>query len=73
MLYEVITSFIINTIFDSIYSLQFKRIEVPYDFERTVSSILNLFLCFTDQYFKNGVIPQLSDSNDIALFSYNFV
>ncbi len=64
-----LTSFIINTIFDSIYSLQFKRIEVPYDFERTVSSILNLFLCFTDQYFKNGVIPQLSDSNDIALFN----
>lgn len=45
------------------------RVEVPYDFERKVSEILDLFVDFKNLYFEKGYIPALKDSNDINLFN----
>lgn len=45
------------------------RIEVPYDFERSVTSILAQFETFKTLYCEQGFIPVLTDKNDINLFN----
>jgi UDP-2-acetamido-2,6-beta-L-arabino-hexul-4-ose reductase len=45
------------------------RVEVPFDFERSVTSILSRFEQFTDLYFHRGVIPVLVDRHDVNLFN----
>jgi UDP-2-acetamido-2,6-beta-L-arabino-hexul-4-ose reductase len=42
---------------------------IPYDFTKKVSEILRLFIQFKEQYFTQGIIPVLSDINDINLFN----
>jgi len=39
------------------------------DFSKKVSEILALFNVFKDQYFQKGIIPTLSDTNEINLFN----
>ena len=45
------------------------RIEVPYDFERKVTDILQLFETFRKLYSEQGIIPVLRDRNDLNLFN----
>ncbi len=45
------------------------RIEVPFDFERKVTSILSLFFEFKSLYLEQGIIPSLEDKNEINLFN----
>jgi UDP-2-acetamido-2,6-beta-L-arabino-hexul-4-ose reductase len=46
-----------------------KRIEVPFDFERKVTSILVQFKQFKEFYFHKGIIPVLANRHDINLFN----
>jgi UDP-2-acetamido-2,6-beta-L-arabino-hexul-4-ose reductase len=39
------------------------------DFTKKVSEILNLFYIFKEQYFEHGIIPVLSNVNEINLFN----
>jgi UDP-2-acetamido-2,6-beta-L-arabino-hexul-4-ose reductase len=45
------------------------RVNVPFDFERSVSSILTLFKQFNTMYANNGFIPNLADINEVNLFN----
>jgi UDP-2-acetamido-2,6-beta-L-arabino-hexul-4-ose reductase len=45
------------------------RREVPYDFEKKVSEILEKLEVYKSQYFENGIIPVLEDRNDVSLFN----
>ena len=45
------------------------RREVPYDFERKVTDILEQLKLFNSLYFKHGFIPELTDANDVNLFN----
>ncbi len=45
------------------------RVNVPFDFERKVSSILSLFEQFNSLYAQNGFIPNLADINEVNLFN----
>jgi len=45
------------------------RVNVPFDFERKVSSILSLFEQFNSLYANNGFIPNLADINEVNLFN----
>ena len=45
------------------------RVDVPYDFERKVTSILQLFKSFKSLYFEEGIIPHLNDLNEVNLFN----
>lgn len=45
------------------------RVNVPFDFERKVSSILSLFEQFNSLYANNGIIPNLADINEVNLFN----
>lgn len=45
------------------------RVNVPFDFERKVSSILSLFEQFNSLYAHNGFIPNLADLNEVNLFN----
>lgn len=42
---------------------------VPFDFEKKVTDILNLFESYKTLYFDQGFIPQLKDQNEINLFN----
>ena len=46
-----------------------QRIEVPADCTRRVSEVLHLFQHYTEGYLKAGVVPDLSDRNDLNLFN----
>jgi len=46
-----------------------KTISVPFDFEMKVSEILNLLEDYKSQYFDEGIIPLLNNSNEINLFN----
>lgn len=46
-----------------------ERVDVPYDFERKVSSILAFFEQFKTLYKENGIIPNLTDINEVNLFN----
>lgn len=46
-----------------------RRVEVPWDFERKVSDVLQLFGNFKTLYAGQGIIPELKDRNDVALFN----
>lgn len=46
-----------------------ERDEVPYDFERKVTSILALLEGFKTLYFNQGFIPELKDRNEVNLFN----
>jgi UDP-2-acetamido-2,6-beta-L-arabino-hexul-4-ose reductase len=46
-----------------------ERVEVPFDFESRVSAILDKFIIYTEQYLKDGTIPELKDRNDVNLFN----
>jgi UDP-2-acetamido-2,6-beta-L-arabino-hexul-4-ose reductase len=46
-----------------------KRIEVPYDFECSVSDVLSQFEQFKVLYFEQGLIPLLSDIHEVNLFN----
>ncbi len=48
---------------------EIRRVDLPWDFERKVSSILSLFENFRDMYFDKGEIPDLRDINDLNLFN----
>ena len=45
------------------------RVNVTFDFERKVSSILTLFEQFNSLYANNGFIPNLADINEVNLFN----
>lgn len=45
------------------------RIEVPHDFERKVTEILSLFEHFHKLYNRQGIIPHITDRNDLNLFN----
>ena len=45
------------------------RVEVPHDFERKVSEILELFKGFKSLYYDQGFIPKLNDANETNLFN----
>ncbi len=45
------------------------KLNVPFDFERNVSSILSLFEQFNSLYAKKGFVPSLSDINEVNLFN----
>ena len=45
------------------------RIEIPFDFERKVTDILNLFKEFKILYLDQGIIPVLKDINEVNLFN----
>lgn len=62
-------TYILQVIEDRINTHGCYQIEVPYDIERTVSSVLDSLKNYKDLYFVNGIIPVLSDSNDVALFN----
>ncbi|MCG8700737.1 MAG: NAD-dependent epimerase/dehydratase family protein [Bacteroidales bacterium] len=47
----------------------FDNLLVPYDFEKKVSVILQLFKDYKNQYFDNGIIPALNDQDEINLFN----
>jgi UDP-2-acetamido-2,6-beta-L-arabino-hexul-4-ose reductase len=42
---------------------------IPHDFTKKISEVLCLFIRFKEQYFTQGIIPVLSDTNDINLFN----
>ncbi|MCC8174563.1 MAG: NAD-dependent epimerase/dehydratase family protein [Odoribacter sp.] len=42
---------------------------VPYDFEKKVTEILNLFKSFKNEYAEKGIIPSLNNQNKINLFN----
>jgi UDP-2-acetamido-2,6-beta-L-arabino-hexul-4-ose reductase len=46
-----------------------QEIEIPFDFEDTVSSILAKMNRYKEQYFIKGIIPVLETKNDINLFN----
>ena len=46
-----------------------EKVVVPYDFESKVSDILSKYNTYTEQYYNNGIIPILSNQNDINLFN----
>ncbi|SHG23155.1 polysaccharide biosynthesis C-terminal domain-containing protein [Dysgonomonas macrotermitis] len=46
-----------------------EEVAVPFDFERSVSEILDQLRIFAKQYFNSGIIPYLSDRNDINIFN----
>lgn len=46
-----------------------QRIEVPSDCTRRVSEVLHLFQHYAEGYLKAGVVPDLSDHNDLNLFN----
>ncbi|MEG1686012.1 MAG: NAD-dependent epimerase/dehydratase family protein [Bacteroides sp.] len=57
---------------DEVSALGTPRIErdaVPYDFEKSVSEILTLLQKFKTQYFDQGFIPALKDTNEVNLFN----
>lgn len=60
--------YIINTIINKKEGT-IERAEVPYDFECKVSSVLEKFEEFNKLYTKDGIVPFLSDINDINLFN----
>lgn len=66
---ESLCHFILNSIFENIQTKNIKQIEVPYDFEEKVSVILHKLTHYRDDYFNNGYIPTLLDSNEVALFN----
>ena len=45
------------------------RIHVPFDFEKKVTEILSLLENYHSLYFEKGIIPSLSDSNEVNLFN----
>ncbi len=45
------------------------RVDVPYDFQKSVTEVLNLFEYFTEVYIKQGATPELNDINEINLFN----
>jgi UDP-2-acetamido-2,6-beta-L-arabino-hexul-4-ose reductase len=42
---------------------------IPYDFTKSVSEMLHLFVRFKKQYFAQDIIPILPDINDVNLFN----
>lgn len=42
---------------------------VPFDFEKSVTDILNLLISFKSFYFEQGIIPILNDINEVNLFN----
>ncbi len=46
-----------------------RRVEVPHDFERNVSQVLELFTRYNDLYAQQGIIPPLADRNEVNLFN----
>lgn len=48
---------------------EIRRMDLPWDFERKVSSILTLFEKYRDMYCGKGEIPDLRDLNDLNLFN----
>jgi len=46
-----------------------ETLEIPADFKQKVSNILNLFNLFKEMYIDNGIIPELSNSNEVNLFN----
>ncbi len=46
-----------------------RRLEIPFDFERTVSDILARFEHYRESYVNRGEIPDLRDRNDVNLFN----
>jgi UDP-2-acetamido-2,6-beta-L-arabino-hexul-4-ose reductase len=42
---------------------------IPHDFTKSVSEMLRLFIRFKGQYFIQGIVPILSDINDVNLFN----
>jgi len=45
------------------------RIDIPFDFESSVSEILALFERFKADYIDKGIIPAMADQNEINLFN----
>lgn len=50
-------------------SLIVEKIEVSAGFEKKVSEILTLLETFKNEYFEQGIIPNLNDANEINLFN----
>lgn len=48
---------------------QIERAEVPYDFERKVTSILSSLTMYKELYFEQGIIPTLPTKDDVNLFN----
>jgi len=46
-----------------------KKKQIQADFTKNVSEILNLLIVFKEQYFEHGIIPNISDPNEINLFN----
>ena len=42
---------------------------VPFDFEKKVTEVLSLFLCYKTLYLECGYIPELKDTNEVNLFN----
>ena len=59
-----------NVILDAIRSPEgIRRLDVPWDFERRVSEVLNQFRQFKTLYADQGFIPSLPDRNAVNLFN----
>jgi len=62
----------IITKIEEVKNLGLKKIErynIPYDFQKKVSDILELFIVFKNQYVDCGIIPKMIDVSEINLFN----
>jgi UDP-2-acetamido-2,6-beta-L-arabino-hexul-4-ose reductase len=46
-----------------------ERVELPYDFDKNVSEILELLNEYKTLYYEKGIIPRLKDSHEVNLFN----
>lgn len=46
-----------------------RRVEVPWDMERKVSDILEIFRSFKHLYYEQGIIPELKGGDEVNLFN----